>query len=52
MIKNITAIRIPNHWTLNKFQHQRPVRAYHWSNCFMHPVNCKVGINSSTKCML
>ena len=29
-MKNIALKRIPNHFTLNKFQHQRHVRVYHW----------------------
>ena len=37
-MKNIGQKRITNHCTLNKFQHQRHTRVYHWSNCFMQPV--------------
>ena len=38
VVKNIASKRIPNHWTLNKFQHQRPALVYHWSDCFIQSV--------------
>ena len=54
-MKNIALKRIPNHYTLNKFQHKRYKLVYHTSiaSCIGQKLlacNCKYGLNSSVKC--
>ena len=55
-MKNIAVKLIPNHYTLNKFQHQRQVLVYHWlivscSGKKILACICKSGINSIDKCI-
>ena len=50
-MKNIALKRISNHCTVNKFQHQRHVRVYHWliASCSSQKLlscNCKSVKNS------
>ena len=58
-MKNIALKRIPNHCTLNKFQHQTHVLLYHWLIiCVMQSVkkllayNCNFGTHSRAKYIL
>ena len=56
LMTNIALKRIPNHCTLNKFQHQRHVLVYHSSisSCSGQEIlacHCKSGIHSRAKCI-